>query len=76
MRGQQKVFDTAHSLRSVVAAAIAGRSRWLGSFIPSFMGFFTIFIAPIAGMLIAEAVRWAVKRRRSACCSWWLPGLP
>jgi hypothetical protein len=29
------------------------------------MGFFTIFIAPIAGVLISEAVRKLVHRRRS-----------
>ena len=29
------------------------------------MGFFTIFIAPLAGLVIAEVVRWAVRRRRS-----------
>lgn len=29
------------------------------------MGFFTLFIAPIAGVIIAEAVRWVVRRRRS-----------
>ena len=29
------------------------------------MGFFTIFIAPIAGVIIAEAVRWVIRRRRS-----------
>jgi hypothetical protein len=30
------------------------------------MGFFTIFVAPIAGIIIAEAIRFAVRRRRSA----------
>jgi len=65
VRGQQKVFDTAQSLDPLIAAAIAAPLSLAGSYIASFMGFFTIFIAPIAGMLIAEAVRWAVKRRRS-----------
>jgi len=65
VRGQQKVFDTAKSLDPLIAAAIAAPLSLAGSYITSFMGFFTIFIAPIAGMLIAEAVRWAVKRRRS-----------
>jgi hypothetical protein len=65
VRGQQKVFDTAKSLDPLIAAAIAGPLSLGGSYIASVMGFFTIFIAPIAGMLIAEAVRWAVKRRRS-----------
>jgi len=29
------------------------------------MGFFTFFIAPVVGVIIAEAVRWVVRRRRS-----------
>jgi hypothetical protein len=29
------------------------------------VGFFTIFLAPIAGIVIAEAVRFIVRRRRS-----------
>ncbi len=65
IRGQQKVYETAHSLDPLIGAAIAGPLSLAGSYIASFLGFFTIFIAPIAGMLIAEAVRWAVKRRRS-----------
>jgi MFS family permease len=65
VRGQQKVFDTARPLDPLIAAAIAAPLSLGGSYIASFMGFFTIFIAPIAGMLISEAVRWAVKRRRS-----------
>lgn len=65
VRGQQKVYETAKTLDPLIAAAIAAPLSLGGSYIASFMGFFTIFIAPIAGMLIAEAVRWAVKRRRS-----------
>ena len=65
VRGQQKVYDTAQPTDPLLAAFIAGPLSLGGSYIAGFMGFFTIFIAPIAGMLIAEAVRWAVKRRRS-----------
>ena len=36
-----------------------------GSILASFIGFLTIFIAPAAGMVVAEAVRWAVRKRRS-----------
>jgi hypothetical protein len=65
VRGQQKVFDTAQSTDFIFAAGIALVLSFLGSLIASVMGFFTIFIAPIAGVIIAEAVRWAVHRRRS-----------
>lgn len=65
VRGQQKVFDTAKPLDPLIAAAVAAPLSLAGSYISGFMGFFTIFVAPMAGMLIAEAVRWAVRRRRS-----------
>ena len=65
VRGQQKVFETAQSTDFIFAAGIALVLSFLGSLIASVMGFFTIFIAPIAGVIIAEAVRWAVRRRRS-----------
>jgi hypothetical protein len=29
------------------------------------LGFFTLFIAPVVGVIIAGAVRWAVRKRRS-----------
>ncbi|MGD0003461.1 MAG: hypothetical protein ABSE06_04445 [Anaerolineaceae bacterium] len=65
VRGQQKVFDTAQSTDFIAAAGIAVVLSFLGSLVAGVMGFFTIFIAPIAGVIIAEAVRWAVHRRRS-----------
>jgi len=65
VHGQQKVFDTAQSTDFIAAAGIALVLSFLGSLIAGVMGFFTIFIAPIAGVIIAEAVRWALHRRRS-----------
>jgi hypothetical protein len=65
VRGQQKVFDTAQSIDFLFAGGISLILSFLGSLIAGVMGFFTIFIAPIAGVIIAETVRWAVHRRRS-----------
>jgi hypothetical protein len=65
VRGQQKIFDTARSIDYPIAIVIAGVLGLIGAFISTFLGFFTIFIGPIAGVIIAEAVRGAVKRRRS-----------
>jgi hypothetical protein len=65
VRGQQKVYDTAQSLDYPLAIVIAVVLSGVGSFIASFTGFLTIFLAPAAGMVVAEAVRWAVRRRRS-----------
>ena len=65
VRGLQKNYDTARWIDYPVAILIAGVLSYLGGGLASIMGFFTIFIAPVAGVIIAEAVRWAVKRRRS-----------
>jgi MFS family permease len=65
VRGQQKIFDTArwwdYPLTVLVAAVLA----YLGSVIAGMFGFFTIFLAPVAGMIISEAVRFVVRKRRS-----------
>jgi hypothetical protein len=42
---------------------------FLGSWLTTVIGFFTVLLAPAAGMLIAEAVRAAVKKRRSKSLS-------
>jgi hypothetical protein len=65
VKTHQKAFDTAEWFDYLVASAIAAILAYIGSLIASRIGFFTIFIAPIAGMVIAEAVRRALRRRRS-----------
>jgi hypothetical protein len=70
MRSQQKVFDTAQWYDFPVAFVVAGGLAYLGSLIVSVVGFFTIFLAPVAGFVIAEAVRFAVRRRRSKQLFW------
>jgi hypothetical protein len=65
MRGRQKVFETTEWYDYPVAFSIASVLSFLGSLIASNLGFFVIFIAPIAGTIIAEAARYAVRRRRS-----------
>lgn len=65
VRGQQKVFETTQWTDYPMAMVIAGVLAFMGSMAASVLGFFTIFIAPVFGVLIAEAVRWAVRKRRS-----------
>jgi len=65
IRGQQKVFDTAQTIDYPLAFVLAGALSFGGSLVAGVMGFFTIFLAPLAGLVIAEVVRWAVRRRRS-----------
>ncbi|NMC80798.1 MAG: hypothetical protein GYA59_15660 [Chloroflexi bacterium] len=64
VRSQQKIFDTARWIDYPLAIGIAGGLSYLGSYLASFVGFFTIFLAPIAGVIIGEAIRWVVGRRR------------
>lgn len=65
VRGQQKTFETAKSYDYLIAFVVAALLGGLGARIASFLGFFTIFLAPAAGGIIAEAVRAATGRRRS-----------
>ena len=65
IRGQQKVFDTAQPMDYVWAVAISGVLSFLGSLLVSFVGFFTLFLAPLSGIVLGEAVRVATGKRRS-----------
>lgn len=65
VRGQQKIFDTAQWWDYPLAALTGAVLAYLGSLLTNFIGFFTIFLAPFAGMIIAEAVRRIVHKRRS-----------
>ena len=65
VRSQQKTFDTATWIDYLLAVAIALILTYIGSLIVFRIGFFTIFLAPIAGIIIAEAIRRAIRRRRS-----------
>jgi len=65
IRAQQKVFDTTKPLDIVIGFLIAGVFSYVGGLVVSRLGFFTLLVAPGVGTLIANAVRIAVKRRRS-----------
>ena len=65
VRGQQKIFETSQWYDIILAIVIAGLLSLLGSRIVPAFGYFTILLAPVAGVVIAEAVRFAVQRRRS-----------
>lgn len=65
VRGQQRTFETARTIDYVFAGGIALVLSFLGSYIVPVMQFFTIFVAPIVGMISAEVIRRVVNRRRS-----------
>lgn len=65
IRGQQKIFETTQWYDYFTAPIVAGIISVVGGFTIPTLGFFTIFLTPIAGMIIAEVVRFLVQRRRS-----------
>jgi hypothetical protein len=65
VRGQQKQFDTAQWIDYPLIFLVAGGLSFLGSWLVTIIGFFTILLAPAAGLVIAEASRRVVGRRRS-----------
>ena len=65
VRGQQKIFNNAKPLDYVLAVLLAAGLSYLGSYIPSYIGFFTIFAAPFVGTLIVEAIKKLTGNRRS-----------
>jgi len=72
VKSQQKIFETAESIDYVLGFVVAGVLSLIGSFLISLVGmigFFGFLIAaaaaPVAGVIIAEAVRYVIRRHRS-----------
>lgn len=65
VRGQQKKFETAGAADYILAPLVAAVLSFIGSYVVQFLGFFTIFLAPIAGGIIAEGVKRIIGSRRS-----------
>jgi len=68
VRGQQKIFVTARWYDYPIAVVVGGGLALAGSLLATLLGFFILFIGPVAGVIIAEAIRFLTGRRRS----WWL----
>jgi hypothetical protein len=64
VRGQQSVFETASTLDFVLAFSIAAVGTAMATAALNLVGFWGIFVAPLVGGALAEAVRYAVRRRR------------
>lgn len=65
VRGQQKVFNTAQWYDYPLGFIITLILAFIGSRLAGALGFFGLLLAPIAGVAIAEAVRFIIRRRRS-----------
>ena len=64
VRGQQSVFETVLGRDYVVVAVVTLFASGLAGALLVRMGWFVIFLAPMAGGVIAELIRRAVRRRR------------
>jgi hypothetical protein len=58
------VFDTSEWYDYPAAVVIGGFLSFLGSLLAARLGFWSLFLAPGAGVLIAEIVRAVTRRRR------------
>lgn len=66
IKGQQQVFNTSKPMDGVFAIIVAGVLSFIGSLLVGITGYFTIFLAPVAGVVIGEAVRLVTGKRRSS----------
>jgi thiamine transporter ThiT len=65
VRGQQKAFETAEIFDYPIAFVVATVLSFIGSLIAPRLSFFVIILGPIAGTIVAEAVRFSVRKRRA-----------
>jgi len=73
VRGQQKKFDTTRWWDYPVTVIVAGVLSLLFYYLVSqisFIGYFMLILAPVAGIAVAESVRFVVRRRRSKALPW------
>src|SRR3990172_8784093 len=60
VRNQQKGFETAQWYDYLLAFSVGIILSYIGSRLVSYLGFFTLFVAPIAGVIISEALRLSI----------------
>ncbi len=65
IRGQQKVFETTRQIDLPVAFAVSAVAVLIVAAVLNYLDFWGLFVAPVAGGVIAEIVRWFTRRRRN-----------
>ncbi|MEL7646220.1 MAG: hypothetical protein AAGU04_08155 [Anaerolineaceae bacterium] len=65
IRSQQKIFDTTKGLDVPLGLLISALIAFGGSWLAGRIGFLILLVAPGVGTLIANVVRWTVRKRRS-----------
>lgn len=64
VKQQQKVFTTSQPIDYILGFILAAGLSFLGSLLSARIGFFTILLAPAAGVGIAEVIRFVTQKRR------------
>jgi hypothetical protein len=64
VRGQQQIFESAVWYDYVIAVVITLPLAAIAGALVTALSFYSIFLAPVVGGVVAEIVRWAVRRRR------------
>lgn len=67
---QQQIFETALWYDQLIAFGVAFVLSALAGALATAVGFFVIFLAPVAGGVLAQVVMAAVRRRRSKYLPW------
>ncbi len=65
IRGQQKVFETTRQIDLPVAFSVSAVAVLVVTAVLRYLSFWGLFVAPVAGGIIAEIVRWVIRRRRN-----------
>jgi uncharacterized membrane protein len=63
--GRQKVYETSLARDYLLSIPIAAVLGLIGSIAVLWVGFYMLFVAPVAGSIIAEVVRFVSGKRRS-----------
>lgn len=70
VRGQQKVFETSLQIDYPIAGVVAAVSVGMATSILNYLFFWGLIVAPVVGGVIAEGIRFSVRRRRSPRVAW------
>src|SRR3972149_6709727 len=71
---QQQIFETALWYDYVIAVVVSAILSGIAGALVTILGWFVFFLAPVAGGVIAEVVRVAVRKRRGKYLPWGAAG--
>jgi hypothetical protein len=65
IRGQQKIFETTRQIDLPVAFVMSAVAMVAATAILRYLSYWGLFVAPVAGGIVAEIIRWIIRRRRN-----------